>query len=67
MILGAASKCLYSNQEAIVQLKDDILSGKFYNCDDDDDDQAIAKINKQRKTTTNNKQDSWSCIKKSLL
>ena len=43
MILGAASKCLYSNREAIVQLKDDILAGKFNNCDDDDDDQAIAK------------------------
>ena len=38
MILGAASKSLYSNREAIVQLKDDILAGKFNNCDDDDDD-----------------------------
>jgi len=38
MILGAASKCFYSNQEAIVQLKVDILAGKFNNCDDDDDD-----------------------------
>jgi len=30
-------KC-YTNREAIVQLKDDILAGKFNNCDDDDDD-----------------------------
>ena len=30
-------KC-YTNREAIVQLKDDILAGKFNNDDDDDDD-----------------------------
>ena len=32
------SKRLYSNPEAIVQLKDDILAWKFTNCDDNDDD-----------------------------
>lgn len=31
-------KRLYSNREAIVQLRNDILSGKFTNCDNDDDD-----------------------------
>ena len=59
-------KC-YTNREAIVQLKVDILAGKFNNDDDEDDDWTIAKINKQRKTTTNNKYDSRSCIKMSLL
>ena len=38
MILGAASKCLYSNRGVIVQLKVDILAGKFNNDDDDDND-----------------------------
>jgi len=38
MILGAASKSLYSNREAIVQLRVDILAGKFNNDDDEDDD-----------------------------
>ena len=59
-------KC-YTNREAIVQLRVDILAGKFNNDDDEDDDQAIAKINKQRKTTTNNKYDFRSGIKMSLL
>merc|ERR1711935_769827 len=31
-------KRLYSNREAIVQLKNDIVNGKFTNCDNDDDD-----------------------------
>ena len=36
--LPRAMKRLYSNREAIVQLKDDILAGKFNNSDEDDDD-----------------------------
>merc|ERR1712223_1711937 len=31
-------KRLYSNREAIVQLRNDIVDGKFNKCDDDDDD-----------------------------
>merc|ERR1712223_1824505 len=31
-------KRVYTNREAIVQLRDDIVAGKFTNCDNDDDD-----------------------------
>ncbi len=31
-------KRLYSNREAVLQLKNDIVDGKFNNCDNDDDD-----------------------------
>lgn len=32
-------KRLYSNRDTVVQLRNDILDGKFTNCDNDDDDE----------------------------